>query len=67
MGKEPFCRTFSALFMARQGRPELIKSDNAAQLKLVKTIIDEQWRQLTRDEEFVNYLSNNGFTTALAL
>ena len=53
--------------MARQGRPELIKSDNAAQLKLVKTIIDEQWRQLTRDEEFVNYLSNNGFTTALAL
>ena len=31
-------------FMARRGRPELIISDNAAQFKLVKTAIDEQWR-----------------------
>ena len=57
-------------FMARRGRPELIISDNAAQFKLVKTAIDEQWRQLTLDEELVSYLSNNGikwqFTTALS-
>ena len=57
-------------FIARRGRLELIISDNAAQFKLVKTVIDEQWRQLTLDENLVSYLSNNGikwkFTTALA-
>ena len=57
-------------FMARRGRPELIICDNAAQFKLAKTVIDEQWRQITVDEELVSYLSNNGikwkFTTALA-
>ena len=56
--------------MARRGRPKLIILDNAAQFKLIKTIIDEQWRKLTRDEELVSYLSNNRvmwkFTTALA-
>ena len=56
--------------MARRGRPELIICDNAAQFKLAKTVIDEQWRQITVDEELVSYLSNNGikwkFTTALA-
>ena len=57
-------------FIARRGRPELIISNNAAQFKLVKTAIDEQWRQLTLDEELVSYLSNNGikwqFSTALS-
>ena len=43
-------------FMARRGRPELIISDNAAQFKLVKTATDEQWRQLTLDEELVSYV-----------
>jgi len=33
-------------FVARRGRPETIISDNAAQFKLVKTVVDEQWRQI---------------------
>jgi len=57
-------------FMAKRGRPEMIISDNAAQFKLVKSVVDEQWRELTRDEELISYLSNSGikwqFTTALA-
>ena len=57
-------------FMARRGRPEMIISDNATQFKLVKNVIDKQWKELTLDEEVVSYLSNNGirwqFTTALA-
>ena len=57
-------------FMARRGRPETIISDNAAQFKLVKTVIDEQWRQIALHDEVVTYLSSNGikwqFTTALA-
>ena len=56
--------------MARRGRPELIISDNAAQFKLVKTVIDKQWKQLFFDEEVVTYFSDKGirwqFTTALA-
>ena len=56
--------------MARRGRPETIISDNAAEFKLVKTVIDEQWRQIALHEEVVTYLSSNGikwqFTTALA-
>ena len=51
-------------FMARQRRPEMIISDNAAQFKLV---IDEQWRQIALHEDVVTY---NGikwqFTMALA-
>ena len=55
--------------MARRGRPETIISDNAAQFKLVKTVVDEQWRQIALHDDVVTYLSNNGmkwqFTTAL--
>ena len=69
MGEKSLCRTFSSL-SEKRGRPELIISDNAAQFKLVKTAIDEQWRQLTLDKELVSYLSNNGikwqFITALS-
>ena len=57
-------------FAARRGRPELIISDNAAQFKLVKTVIDKQWRQLSIDEKVITYFSDKGikwqFTTALA-
>jgi len=56
-------------FVARRGRPETIISDNAAQFKLVKTVVDEQWRQIALHDDVVTYLSNNGmkwqFTTAL--
>ena len=56
-------------FMGRRGRPDMIISDNAAQFKLVKNVVDKQWRELTLDEELLSYLSNNGirwqFTTAL--
>ena len=31
-------------FMGRRGRPEMIISDNAAQFKLVKNVVDKQWR-----------------------
>ena len=48
----------------------MIISDNDAQFKLVKSVVDKQWRELTLDEELVSYLLNNGirwqFTTALA-
>ena len=47
-------------FMARRGRPETIISDNAAQFKLVKTVIDEQWRQIALHDEVVTCLSSNG-------
>ena len=44
-------------------------SDNAAQLKLVKTVIDKQCRQLSIDEKVITYFSDKGiklqFTTAL--
>ena len=54
-------------FAARRGRPELIIS---AQFKLVKTVIDKQWRQLSFDERVITYFSDKGikwqFTTALA-
>ena len=57
-------------FATRRGRPELIISDNAAQFKLVKTVIDKQWRQLSIDERVITYFSDKGikwqFTTALA-
>ena len=39
--------------MVRKGRPELIISDNTAQFKLVKTVIEKQWKQLFFDEEVV--------------
>ena len=48
----------------------MIIFDNAAQFKLIKNVVDKQWRELTLDEELLSYLSNNGiwwqFTTALA-
>jgi len=57
-------------FMARKGRPETIILDNAAQFKLIKTVIVEQWRQIALNDEVVTYLASNGikwqFTTALA-
>jgi len=56
--------------MARRGRPETIISDNAAQFKLLKTVIDEQWRQIALHDEVVTYLASNRIrwqiTTALA-
>lgn len=56
--------------MARRGRPELIISDNAAQFKLVKTVIDKQWKELSVDERVLAYFSDKGikwqFTTTLA-
>ena len=57
-------------FVARRGRPELIISDNATQFKLVKTVIDKQWRQLSTDEKVMTYFCDKGikwqFTTTLA-
>ena len=54
----------------RRGRRETIISDNIAQFKLVKTVVDEQWRQIALHDKVVTYLSSNGikwhFTTALA-
>ena len=56
--------------MARRGRPDAIISDNAAHFKSVKTVVDEQWRQIALHDDVVTYLLNNGmkwqFTTALA-
>ena len=53
-------------FVARRGRI----SDNAAQFKLVKTVIDKQWRQLFINKKVITYFSDKGikwqFTTALA-
>ena len=47
-------------FMGRRGRPEMIISDNAAQFKLVKNVVDKQWKELTLDKELLSYLSNIG-------
>ena len=56
-------------FMWRRGKPKMIISDNAAQFKLVKNVVDKQWRELILDEDLLSYLLNSGiqwqFTTAL--
>ena len=56
--------------MGRRGTPEMTISDNATQFKLVKNVVDKQWREPTLDKELLSYISNNGiqwqFTTALA-
>jgi len=56
--------------MVRRGRPKLIISDNAAQFKLVKSVINEQWKQLCVNKDLRGYLTDDRikwqFTTALA-
>ena len=51
--------------MVRKGRPELIISDNTAQFKLVKTVIEKQWKQLFFDEEVVTCFSDKGIPGSL--
>ena len=45
-------------------------NDNAPQFKVVKTVVDRQWKQLMLDEEVRHYITEGGikwqFTTALA-
>ena len=38
-------------YIARKGKPQLIISNNAPQFKVVKTVVDRQWKQLLLDEE----------------
>ena len=57
-------------FVAGRGKPQLIISNNAPQFKVVKTVVDRQWKQLMLDEEVRHYITEGGikwqFTTALA-
>ena len=53
--------------MGRRGTPKMIISNNAAQFKLVKNVVDKQWRELTFDEELLSYLSNNGIQRSFPL
>ena len=57
-------------FVSRQGRPDLIISDNAPQFRLTNTVLDNQWRQVFKNKDVLNYISMEGikwnFTTALA-
>jgi len=41
--------------MARKKKPETIISDNAAQFKLMKTVVDEQGRQIALHDNVVTY------------
>jgi len=58
-------------YVARRGRPQLIISDNAPQFKLVQTLLDREWSKVFKDEEVLNFLSQEGiiwkFTTAFTL
>ena len=49
-------------FIAKRGKPSLIISDNASQIKLGQTIIEKVWRMVSNDEEVQSYISNEGIT-----
>ena len=57
-------------YIARRGKPEVIISDNAPQFKLVKTVLDQQWCNLIKSDDVMNFFSSTGivwrFTTAMA-
>jgi len=57
-------------FIARRGKPTTIISDNAPQFHLVKSGLDQQWRNVHQDEAVLSFFSYEAiewrFTTALA-
>ena len=57
-------------FIARRGKPTTIISDNAPQFHLVKSGLDQQWRNAYKDEAVSSFFSYEAiewrFTTALA-
>ena len=58
-------------FIARRGKPSQIISDNAAQFKLAKTVIEKLWLNIITDSDVQSYVSNQGiqwkFIVQLAL
>ena len=57
-------------FIARQGAPQLILSDNAKQFKAASTVLEKAWRNVMTDERLNEFVSNQGiqwkFTVELA-
>ena len=47
-------------FIARQGNPSEIISDNAAQFKLSKSTTDDAWQKVIKDQSLQSYISNQG-------
>ena len=47
-------------FIARRGKPIQIISDNAAQFKLAKTVIERLWLKVMTDPDVQNYISTQG-------
>ena len=47
-------------FIARRGKPNQIISDNAAQFKLAKTVIEKLWLNIITDSDVQSYVSNRG-------
>ena len=45
-------------FIAKRGKPIMIISDNASQIKLGQTIIDKVWKTVSNDNEVQSYISN---------
>ena len=47
-------------FVARQGIPRQILSDNAKQFKLTKTVLTKAQQEMTTNDEVDDYLSKQG-------
>ena len=45
-------------FVARRGKPKLVISDNGSQLKLGNEIIDNIWKNATKDYDVQSYIAN---------
>ena len=57
-------------FIARRGKPSLLYSDNASQLKLASSVLDSSWEDAIKQQEVLEYVSSQGiqwkFIVALA-
>ena len=47
-------------FIGRRGTPQLVISDNASQLKLGLTVIEEVWKKITVSDDVLSYMANKG-------
>lgn len=58
------------MFVARRTKPKIIVSDNGAQFRLGKKVLDLLWKNLPNDEGVTTYMANEGinwkFNTPLA-
>ncbi len=49
-------------FVSRYGKPEMLISDNATQLKLAKSTLDKAWNNVIHDPETQSYVASQGIS-----